>query len=357
MNPVNAPNIPGMLTHHSMKFILFPVMACLILFLFMLDILTGPVPIPLKEILHVLFAGDTSNPVWRTIVSDFRIPKALTAVLAGAALSVSGLQMQTVFRNPLAGPYVLGISSGASLGVAIVVMGFYPLFVQGSINPLSVWVQIVAAWIGAAAVMVLIMAVSLRVRDIMTILILGVLFGSAATALVNILQYFSHQSQLKAFMVWSMGSLGSVTKEQLAILAVTVIAGLLLAIFSGKMLNVLLLGESYAKSMGLNLLFSRVVIFISTSILTGSITAFCGPIGFIGIAVPHLTRMIFKSSDHRLLIPAVILAGGIVMLLSDILSQIPGSDTVLPINSVTALIGIPIVIWIVFRNMKISAIN
>jgi iron complex transport system permease protein len=158
-------------------------------------------------------------------------------------------------------------------------------------------------------------------------------------------------------MVWSMGSLGSVTKEQLAILAVTVIAGLLLAIFSGKMLNVLLLGESYAKSMGLNLLFSRVVIFISTSILTGSITAFCGPIGFIGIAVPHLTRMIFKSSDHRLLIPAVILAGGIVMLLSDILSQIPGSDTVLPINSVTALIGIPVVVWIVFRNLKVAAIR
>jgi iron complex transport system permease protein len=357
MNPVNTPNLAGMLTHHPLKFIIFLVLLCLVIILFILDILAGPVSIPLKKILDIFFAGDSSNPVWRTIISDFRIPKALTALFAGAALSVSGLQMQTVFRNPLAGPYVLGISSGASLGVALVVLGFSPLFVLGSFNPLSVWVQIVAAWIGAAAVMVLIMAVSLRVRDIMTILILGVLFGSAATALVNILQYFSHQSQLKAFMVWSMGSLGSVTKDQLAILAVTVTAGLLLAIFSGKMLNVLLLGESYAKSMGLNLLFSRAVIFISTSILTGSVTAFCGPIGFIGIAVPHLTRMIFKTSDHRMLIPAVILTGGIVMLLSDILSQIPGSDNVLPINSVTSLIGIPVVIWIVVRNLKVAAIK
>jgi iron complex transport system permease protein len=357
MSPVNAPITSGMPTRNPLKFILMLALLCLVLFLFMLDIFTGPVTIPLKEILDILFAGDSSHPVWRTIISDFRIPKALTALLAGAALSVSGLQMQTVFRNPLAGPYVLGISSGASLGVALVVLGFSPLFVQGSINPLSVWVQIVAAWIGAAAVMVLIMAVSLRVRDIMTILILGVLFGSAAAALVNIMQYFSHQSQLKAFMVWSMGSLGNVTKDQLVVLAITVMAGLLLAVLSGKMLNVLLLGESYAKSMGLNLMFSRAVIFISTSILTGSVTAFCGPIGFIGIAVPHLTRMIFKTADHRLLIPAVILAGGVVMLLSDILSQIPGSDNILPINSVTALIGIPIVIWIVFRNMKVAAIK
>jgi iron complex transport system permease protein len=357
MSRVSARNIPGMLTRNPLKVVLLPAMLCLVLFLFVLDILTGPVSIPLKETLDILFTGDSSNPVWQMIVSDFRLPKALTALLAGAALSVSGLQMQTVFRNPLAGPYVLGISSGASLGVALVVLGFSPLFVQGNINPLGVWVQIVAAWIGAAAVMVLIMAVSLRVRDIMTILILGVLFGSAASALVNILQYFSHQSQLKAFMVWSMGNLGNVTKDQLVVLAVTVLAGLLLAVFSGKMLNVLLLGESYAKSMGLNLLFSRTVIFISTSILTGSVTAFCGPIGFVGIAVPHLTRMIFKSADHRLLIPAVILAGGVVMLLSDILSQIPGSDYILPINSVTALIGIPVVIWIVFRNLKISTVN
>ena len=336
-----------------LRIILWIVLLCLTLLLFILDILIGPVTIPLKDILEIAVTGETTNPVWKTIVIDFRLPKALTAILAGMALSVSGLQMQTIFRNPLAGPYVLGISSGASLGVALVILGFSPLFAQGNINPLSIWVQIIAAWIGAALVLILIMAVSLRVRDIMTILILGVLFGGATSAIVSILQYFSHQSQLKAFVVWSMGNLGNVTKDQLAVLSVTVIAGLILAFFCGKMLNILLLGESYAKSMGLNILFSRTAVFISTSILAGSVTAFCGPIGFIGIAVPHITRVLFKSSDHRLLIPAVILTGGIVMLLSDILSQLPGSESTLPVNSVTALIGIPVVIWIIFRNQKI----
>jgi iron complex transport system permease protein len=325
--------------------------------LFVLDILIGPVTVPLKDILEIAFTGESTNPAWKTILFDFRLPKALTAILAGTALSVSGLQMQTVFRNPLAGPYVLGISSGASLGVALVVLGFSPIFAQGNINPLSIWVQIVAAWIGAAVVLLLIMAVSMRVRDILTILILGVLFGSATSAIVNILQYFSHQSHLKAFVVWSMGNLGNVTKDQLIVLSFAILAGLILAFLSGKMLNVLLLGESYAKSMGLNILFARAVIFISTSILAGSITAFCGPIGFIGIAVPHLTRVIFKSADHRLLIPAVMLTGGTVMLLSDILSQLPGSESTLPINSVTALIGIPVVIWIIFRSQKIVPIN
>ncbi|MBN2761995.1 MAG: iron ABC transporter permease, partial [Bacteroidales bacterium] len=259
--------------------------------------------------------------------------------------------------NPLAGPYVLGISSGASLGVALVILGFPVLFAQGNINPLSIWVQIMASWIGSALVLLLIMTVSLRVRDIMTILILGVLFGSATSAVVSILQYFSHQTQLKAFVVWSMGNLGNVTKGQLAVMSVTTIAGLVISFFSGKMLNVLQLGESYARSMGMNITFSRMVVFISTSILAGTVTAFCGPVGFIGIAVPHITRALFKSADHRLLIPAVILTGAMIMLLSDILTQLPGSDSTLPVNSVTALIGIPIVIWVIFRNKKITPVG
>jgi iron complex transport system permease protein len=341
----------------SLKIILLFVLVCLVLFFFIADILIGPVKVPFKNIVGVIFASESANLAWKTIIIDFRLPKALTAVLAGAALSVSGLQMQTVFRNPLAGPYVLGISSGASLGVALVVLGFSPLFEQGNINPLSTWVQIIAAWTGAAVVLLLIMAVSLRVRDIMTILILGVLFGSATSAIVSILQYFSHQSHLKAFVVWSMGNLGNVTNDQLMVLFVTVMAGLTMAVLSGKILNVMLLGEAYARSMGLNIMLSRTIIFLSTSILAGSVTAFCGPIGFIGIAVPHLTRMIFKSADHRLLIPAVILTGGAVMLLSDVLSQLPGSEYTLPINSVTALLGIPIVIWIILRNQKITAVN
>jgi iron complex transport system permease protein len=198
--------------------------------------------------------------------------------------------------------------------------------------------------------LLIIMAVSLRVRDVTTILILGILFGSATSALINILQYFSHQTLLKAYVVWSMGSLGGITSQQLGILAVIISAALVLSLFSGKMLNVMLLGESYAKSLGLNIRVSRLVVFLSTSLLAGGVTAFCGPIGFIGIAVPHVTRMLFKTSDHRLLIPAVMLTGGSTMLLSDILSQLPGSDKILPINSVTALIGIPVVIYIIVRN-------
>jgi iron complex transport system permease protein len=340
-----------------LKITLLLVLLCLMLVLFILDILIGPVTIPFKRMLEIAATGESANPAWKTIIVGFRLPKAITALLAGMALSVSGLQMQTIFRNPLAGPYVLGISSGASLGVALVILGFSPLFAQGNINPLSIWVQIIAAWIGSALVLLLIMAVSLRVRDIMTILILGVLFGGATSAIVSILQYFSPQAQLKAFVIWSMGNLGNVTKDQLVVMSVTLMAGIFISLFSGKMLNVLLLGESYAKSMGLNIMFSRTVVFISTSILAGSVTAFCGPIGFIGIAVPHITRVLFKSADHRLLIPAVILTGGIIMLLSDILSQLPGSESTLPVNSVTALIGIPIIIWVIFRNQRIAPVN
>jgi len=339
-----------------LKVTLLLVLLCLFFALFILDILIGPVTIPIKDILEIITTGESMNPAWKTIIVGFRLPKAITAVLAGMALSVSGLQMQTIFRNPLAGPYVLGISSGASLGVALVILGFPPLFAQGNINPLSIWVQIMAAWIGAAAVLLLIMAISFRVRDIMTILILGVLFGSATSAIVSILQYFSHQEQLKAFVVWSMGNLGNVTRGQLTVMSFTILAGLIMAVFSGKMLNVMLLGESYAKSMGLNIMLSRIIVFISTSILAGTVTAFCGPIGFIGIAVPHITRILFKSADHRLLIPAVIMTGGILLLLSDILSQLPGGEHTLPVNSVTALIGIPVVIWVIFRNQKITSI-
>jgi iron complex transport system permease protein len=339
----------------SFKIILLLVLLCLIAAFFILDILMGPVSVPFKDVITIIFNDNNAHPVWSTIINDFRVPKAITAMLAGAALSVSGLQMQTVFRNPLAGPYVLGISSGASLGVALVMLGFSTFFAGGGFHAVGIWVQITAAWIGAAVVLFLIMAVSLRVKDIMTILILGILFASAISAIVNIMQYFSPQSNLKAYVIWSMGSLGNVTKEQLLFLSFSILAGLILAVFSGKILNVLLLGEAYAKSMGLNIMPARILIFVSTSILAGSVTAFCGPIGFIGIAVPHVSRLLFKSADHRLLIPAVILTGGAVMLISDILSQMPGKGGILPVNSVTALLGIPVVIWIIFRNQKITS--
>ena len=276
--------------------------------------------------------------------------------MAGMALSISGLQMQTIFRNPLAGPYVLGISAGASLGVAILVLGFSSVFALGLFTISGSWALIVVAWLGSAIVLFLILAVSARIKDILTILILGMLFGSAASALVNILQYFSNESMLKSFVIWTMGSLGSVTSSQLNVLIPSVLFGLALSFLSVKSLDVMLLGEQYAKSMGLRIRNVRFLVFTSTSILAGSITAFCGPIGFIGIAVPHIGRLLFKTARHKILIPSSLLIGSIVMLLSDIVSQMPGSDSTLPINSVTAMVGIPIIIWIILKNRKFTSV-
>ncbi|OFX86390.1 MAG: iron ABC transporter [Bacteroidetes bacterium GWF2_33_16] len=325
--------------------------------LFLADVFLGSVNIPIKEILRIIFSGNSEYKEFSTIVLQFRLPKALTALLAGFALSVSGLQMQTIFKNPLAGPYVLGISSGASLGVAILVLGVSSAGIFGQIGPFSNWIIVLAAWIGSGLILLLILAVSTRVKDIMTILILGIMFGSATTAVVGILQYFSNETMLKAFIIWTMGSLGGVSMSQLYVLTPSVLLGLVIALISVKMLNALLLGENYAKSMGLNIRLSRFFIFISTSLLAGTITAFCGPIGFIGIAVPHLARLVFKTANHSILLPGSMIIGGIVLLLSDIISQLPGKESSLPINSITALVGIPIVIWIIIRKQRFSNIS
>ncbi|MEA3316709.1 MAG: iron ABC transporter permease, partial [Bacteroidota bacterium] len=285
------------------------------------------------------------------------VPKALTALAAGVGLSISGLQMQTVFKNPLAGPYVLGISAGASLGVAILLLGFSGIFIATSFSVINNWLIVIAAWIGSGLILFIILAVSMRVKDIMTILILGIMFGSATTAIVSILQYFSNESQLKAFIVWTMGSLGGVSQSQLSVLLPSVLVGVIIVSLLSKVLNAMLMGENYAKSLGLNIKLARFLIFLSTSLLAGSITAFCGPIGFIGIAVPHIARMVFKTANHNTLIPATILFGAALLLLSDIISQLPGSDNILPINSITALVGIPVVIWIIIKNQRIASLG
>lgn len=326
----------------------------LVAFLFLLDLFLGSVKIPLADIYKTLFT-ESVTPEYSTILLKFRLPRAITAILAGFALSVSGLQMQTVFRNPLAGPYVLGISAGASLGVAILVMGISTSVIFSGIQGLGNWAIALAAWIGSGIILFLVLIVSARVRDIMTILILGILFGSATSALVSILQYFSSETMLKAFMVWTMGSLGSLSASQLQILAISTFIGILICIGIMKTLNLMLLGENYARSLGLNIKLSRSIIFISTSLLAGTVTAFCGPIAFIGIAVPHISRILFKTSDHKILIPGTMLCGAAILLMSDMISQLPGYDVTLPINSVTALLGIPIVIIIVVRSKKISA--
>jgi iron complex transport system permease protein len=281
------------------------------------------------------------------IVINIRLIKAVVALLCGAALSVSGLQMQTLFRNPLAGPYILGISSGASLGVAIFILGAPLLGLPMAFTQLGV---AGAAWIGAALVLVIIAAVSQRIKDIMVILILGMMFSSGVSAIVQILQYLSKEESLKSFVIWTMGSLGNVTMSQLGILLPSVLLGLLLSVLTIKPLNLLLLGEEYARSMGLNLNRSRQMLFLSTTLLAGTVTAFCGPIGFIGLAVPHVARAMFRNADHRVLLPATALLGACVLVFCDIISKI----LTLPVNSITAILGIPIVIWVVVRNKSFS---
>ena len=320
--------------------ILSAMLAALTLFLFLLDLAVGAVAVPLGDVWAALTGGDCPRATAK-IILNIRLIKAVVALLAGAALSVSGLQMQTLFRNPLAGPYVLGISSGASLGVALVVLAGF----GSSIGIAG------AAWLGAALVLVVIAAVGHRIKDIMVILILGMMFSSGVGAIVQILQYLSKEESLKAFVIWTMGSLGDVTFDQLAVLVPSIIAGLLLAVVTIKPLNLLLFGEEYAVTMGLNIRRSRGLLFLSTTLLAGTVTAFCGPIGFIGLAMPHVTRMLFRNSDHRVLVPGTVLSGAAVLLLCDLVSKM----FTLPINAITALLGIPIVVWVVLRNKSVTA--
>ena len=324
----------------SRSVLLFTALAALPLFLFLLDLAVGAVAVPLGDVWAALTGGDCPRATAK-IILNIRLIKAVVALLAGAALSVSGLQMQTLFRNPLAGPYVLGISSGASLGVALVVL----VGVGSSIGIAG------AAWLGAAIVLVVIAAVGHRIKDIMVILILGMMFSSGIGAVVQILQYVANDESLKMFVIWTMGSLGDVTFNQLAVLIPSIIAGLLLAVITIKPLNLLLFGEEYAVTMGLNVRRSRGLLFLSTTLLAGTVTAFCGPIGFIGLAMPHVTRMLFRNRDHRVLVPGTVLSGASVLLLCDLVSKL----FTLPINAITALLGIPIVVWVVLRNKSVTA--
>jgi iron complex transport system permease protein len=336
-------------------YVTFTILFVLLIVLFVADLSIGSNIYSVKELLSIIKGGGTELD--RTIFTSFRLPRALTAVFAGIALSVSGLQMQTVFRNPLAGPYVLGISSGASLGVAILILGLSSVVSFSGISLTGNWALVIASWTGAGLVLLLIMFVASRVRDIMTVLILGIMLGSAISAFVSILQYFSNESMLKAFVIWTMGSLGNLSWSQLNVLMLSVLAGLIISIVSVKRLDALMLGEDYARTIGLRITSTRFIVFIGTAILAGSVTAFCGPISFLGIAVPHITRLFIGKSSHKYLIPGTVLIGSILLLISDIISQMPGSDRVLPINSVTALIGIPVMIWIILRRNKMISVG
>jgi iron complex transport system permease protein len=318
--------------------------------LFIINLTLGSVAIPLGQVATILMGGEAEKAAWETIIWQFRVPKGFTALLAGASLAISGLLMQTLFRNPLAGPFVLGISSGASLGVALLILsgsllgGLLPVFFFGK------WALVLAAGAGASLVLLVVLAVSLRIRDSMTLLILGLMFGSATGALVSILQYFSPAENIQMYLFWTFGSLSNLGQAELMVFSMTTLIGVLITFFLIKPLNAMLLGESYAQSMGMAVLRSRLFIILATSLLTGAVTAFCGPIAFIGIAVPHMARMLFRTADHRILLPATLLLGAGILLACDILAQLPGSDKILPINAVTSLIGAPVVIWLVIRG-------
>ena len=336
------------------RVILLLALVLLCVILIFADLVTGSAEISFSEALRLLFSRESTSSHWMTM-HMFRIPRVITAVIAGMALSVSGLQMQTIFRNPLAGPYVLGISSGAGLGVALVVLGFSSFFSYSVFSPNSSWLLILAAWVGAGLIMLLILVISFRVRDVMTILILGIMTGSGISALISILQYFSRETALKAFVIWTMGSLSNVGTEQVPYLVAGFLPGILLAVIVLKPSDAVLLGEGHARTMGVNITTYRILVFASTSFLTGTVTAFCGPLGFVGIAVPHLARMISGTTRSSVLFLYSLLIGASVMLLSDIISIAPGAGLILPVNAVTSLLGIPVVIWIIFRRKKTFA--
>jgi iron complex transport system permease protein len=321
--------------------------------LFILTVGAGSVSIPAREVVAVLLGRGATDPAWETIVRQVRLPRAITAVLAGAGLGVGGLQMQTLFRNPLADPFILGISSGASLGVALVVLvvGTAGTSLVDGLGVLGNAGVAGAAAVGAAAVTVIVLAVSRRVASAATVLIIGLMAGYATSAVVSLLLYsgLGRVERIRAYISWGFGSFAGTTWSELRILVGAVVIGLILAGATTKPMNALLLGDRYASSMGLHVRRARLLIVLAASLLAGAITAFCGPIAFIGVAVPHITRGVLRTSDHRVLVPGVVLVGAIVALLAGLIAQLPGSDATLPLNAVTSLVGAPVVVTVLLR--------
>ncbi|WP_188620407.1 iron ABC transporter permease [Flavobacterium suaedae] len=323
-------------------------------FTFLLNISLGSVSIPFSQVFNSLTGGEVSKTTWEYIIINYRLPKAVMAIIAGMGLSLSGLLMQTLFRNPMAGPFVLGLSSGASLGVAFIILssGLLPGFLAGVF--LSSYGIILASTLGSLLVLLSVLLVAQRLRNTMAILIVGLMFGSFTGAVVNVLTYFSTAQQLQKFTFWAMGNLGGQEWSNIIILAVACTIGIILAAVCIKPLNALLLGERYAKSMGIDFKKVRFIIIISVSLMAGGITAFAGPIAFIGLAVPHMAKLIFKTSDHLVLFWATLLSGAVIVLICDIITQLPGNDLTLPINAVTSIVGAPVVIWLLLRKRKMN---
>lgn len=337
--------------------VLFSLVLALIV-LFLVDLATGSVAIPLEQVLHILAGAPGEKASWEKIIWLFRLPKAVAAVLAGAGLAVSGLLMQNLFRNPLAGPSVLGVNAGAGLGVALVVLWgaestFSPRFIEG-LGLSGKAVMLAAAGSGAALVLGVILALARKVNDVMTLLIVGILCGFAINAVVSVLIHFSIAERIQAYMTWTFGTFAAVTRDDLLLFAPVVLTGLAGCMLIRKPLNGLLLGEAYARSMGLRIKPLRLIIIALTALLAGSVTAFCGPVAFIGMAVPHMGRLLLGSADHRRLLPATALLGALTALCADVLAQLPGSQTVLPLNAVTALLGVPVIVWLIISRKNLT---
>lgn len=330
--------------HNTLLFITLGLVAVLLL---LIDMATGDTFIPISKVWAVLTGGECDE-LTRNILLSIRFTRVVVAGLIGIALSVSGLQMQTVFQNPLADPYLLGVSSGAGLGVALFILGA-PLLGWSDYPWLQSMGIVGSGWIGTAIILLGVAIISRKVKNILGVLIMGVMIGYVAGAIIQILQYMSSAEQLKMFTLWSMGSLGHITATQLSIMIPVLCLGLLISVACIKSLNLLLLGENYARTMGVNIKHSRTLIFASTALLTGTVTAFCGPVGFIGLAVPHVTRLLFNNADHRILVPGTMLTGFIGMLICDIIAK----KFLLPVNCITALLGVPVIIWVIAKNLRI----
>ncbi len=330
---------------------LFVVFALCVVAVFFLQLVLGSVSIPFSDVVSILIHNTSNSEAWRNIVIESRLPAAFAALLAGAGLSVSGLQMQTMFRNPVADPYVLGISAGASFGVAVFILAASAFGIT-EIHLFSSWSIILAAAVGAVLIFLVNFLISFRLNDVVAILIIGLMIGGGIGALIQIMQSFSSNEALKNYVLWTFGSFRYVDTSQIFYLASIVVAGVMFSFFLSKPLNLLLLGDTYATSTGLNIRVAKILIVLCTSILAGSITAFCGPIGFVGLAVPHIARAVFKTSDHKILTPACVLIGAVICGLCNVIASTPGSDNVLPVNAITSLLGAPVVIWIILRQRK-----
>ena len=325
----------------------------MLVLLLLINISFGSVSIPFSEIIDILFGGNSSKSSWELIILHFRLPKAITAILVGSGLAISGLLMQTLFRNPLAGPFVLGISSGASLGVALLILGSGIFGGVLATIAFSNWGLAIASSLGAALVLMAVLVTANKVRNTMSILIIGLMFGTVTSAIISVLTFFSDAEKIQQFIFWSFGSLGNLSWNEVLVFFIIYLVGILGLLKVIKPLNTFLLGENYSKSLGIDIKKSRIIILLITSLLTGVITAFAGPIAFIGLAVPHITKLVFKTSNHKTLLPAVAILGAIVLLVCDLIAQLPTSEFTLPINAVTSLFGAPVVIWLLIRKKKI----